>query len=94
MPAPLDFAAIFDLAPNAYMVLDEELRYVAANQAYLAVTSMTLDGLLGRRIFELFPNDPALLKPPFDRSHKKPGGYIIKHKLEAAKARAASEAGE
>ena len=24
-----------------------------------------------------------LLKPPFDRSHKKPGGYIIKHKLEA-----------
>ena len=38
--------------------------------------------------------DPDLLKPPFDRSHKKPGGYIIKHKLEAAKARAASEVGE
>ena len=38
--------------------------------------------------------DPDLLKPPFDRSHKKPGGYIIKHKLEAAKARAAAEAGE
>ena len=31
-------------------------------------------------------DDPDLLKPPFDRSHKKPGGYIIKHKLEAAKA--------
>ena len=36
--------------------------------------------------------DPDLLKPPFDRSHKKPGGYIIKHKLEAAKARAAETA--
>ena len=37
-------------------------------------------------------DDPDLLKPPFDRSFKKPGGYIIKHKLEAARARA--EAGE
>ncbi len=38
--------------------------------------------------------DADLLKPPFDRSHKKPGGYIIKHKLEAAKQRAVAEAGE
>lgn len=38
--------------------------------------------------------DPDLLRPPFDRTHKKPGGYIIKHKLEAAKQRAAAEAGE
>ncbi|MGH2429214.1 MAG: 1,2-phenylacetyl-CoA epoxidase subunit PaaB [Candidatus Limnocylindria bacterium] len=36
-------------------------------------------------------DDPDLLNPPFDRSHKKPGGYIIKHKLEAAKARASEE---
>ena len=39
-------------------------------------------------------DDPDLLKPPFDRSHKKPGGYVIKHKLEAAKARAVAEAPE
>ena len=39
-------------------------------------------------------DDPDLLKPPLDRSHKKPGGYIIKHKLEAAKQRAVTEAGE
>lgn len=32
--------------------------------------------------------DPDLLNPPFDRSFKRPGGYLIKHKLEAAKARA------
>ncbi len=38
-------------------------------------------------------DDPDLLKPPFDRSHKRPGGYIIKHKLEAAKERARSEQG-
>jgi phenylacetate-CoA oxygenase PaaH subunit len=33
-------------------------------------------------------DDPDLLKPPFDRSFKRPGGYLIKHKLEAARARA------
>ena len=36
-------------------------------------------------------DDPDLLKPPFDRSFKKPGGYVIKHKLEAARARAGEE---
>ena len=35
--------------------------------------------------------DPDLLQPPFDRSFKRPGGYIIKHKLEAAKARASQD---
>ena len=39
-------------------------------------------------------DDADLLRPPFDRSHKKPGGYIIKHKLEAAKARAGEGASE
>jgi hypothetical protein len=37
-------------------------------------------------------DDPDLLQPPFDRSHKRPGGYIIKHKLEAARQRAGSAA--
>ena len=37
-------------------------------------------------------DDPDLLKPPFDRSFKRPGGYLIKHKLEAAKARAGTPA--
>jgi ring-1,2-phenylacetyl-CoA epoxidase subunit PaaB len=35
-------------------------------------------------------DDPDLLQPPFDRSHKRPGGYVIKHKLEAARQRAGS----
>ena len=26
-------------------------------------------------------DDPDLLKPPFDRSFKRPGGFLIKHKL-------------
>ena len=37
---------------------------------------------------------PDLLKPPFDRSFKRPGGFLIKHKLEAARERAGSPAVE
>ena len=32
--------------------------------------------------------DPDLLDPPLDRSFKKPGGYVMRDKLEAARAKA------
>lgn len=57
MLAP-DFERLFRFSPNPYMVVDRELRYVAANEAYLRVTASRLEDLLGRRIFELFPHDP------------------------------------
>jgi ring-1,2-phenylacetyl-CoA epoxidase subunit PaaB len=38
--------------------------------------------------------DPDLLQPPLDRSFKKPGGYVMRDKLEVAKKRAAKGAGE
>lgn len=58
MPAGVDYKLLFDSSPNAYMVLDRQLRYVAANQAYLHETASRLDDLLGKYIFDLFPNDP------------------------------------
>lgn len=32
-------------------------------------------------------SDPDLLQPPLDRSFKKPGGYVMRDKLEAARRR-------
>jgi PAS domain S-box-containing protein len=71
----LDLAEAFELSPNAYMVLDRELRYVAANAMYRKLTGSTLEGLLGKGVFELFPHDPAdpnnesrqLLRTSFER---------------------------
>ena len=57
MPA-IDFRALFEHSPNSYMLLDRELRYVAANRAYLDVTGRSLEDLLGRNIFDIFPHDP------------------------------------
>ncbi len=53
----LDFGDVFERLPEPYMLLDRNLRFVAANAAYRRVTSSTLDQLLGRHIVEAFPND-------------------------------------
>lgn len=58
MATPLDYQAVFAASPNAYMILDSGLRYVAANPAYLHETGSRLEDLLGRYIFDLFPHDP------------------------------------
>ena len=55
---PADFKAVFDASPNPYMLLDRDLRFVAANPAYLRATGADLNGLLGRRLFDAFPHDP------------------------------------
>ena len=57
MPA-IDFRAFFEVSPNSYMLLDRQLRYVAANRAYLDITGRRLEDLLGRNIFDVFPHDP------------------------------------
>ena len=36
-------------------------------------------------------DDPDLLQPPLDRSFKKPGGYVMRDKLAAAREAAATE---
>jgi len=39
-------------------------------------------------------SDPDLLQPPLDRSFKKPGGYVMRDKLEIAKTKAKERADE
>ena len=59
MPPSLAFQSLFQHSPNSYMVLDRQLRFVAANDAYLQVTGKRLDELIGRNVFDEFPHDPA-----------------------------------
>ena len=41
-----------------------------------------------RRVDIVDLDDPDLLQPPLDRSFKKPGGYVMRDKLAAARAQA------
>jgi PAS domain S-box-containing protein len=55
-PARPDFEALFRAIPSPYMVLDRQLRFVEANDAYCAVTERAREELVGQALFEMFPN--------------------------------------
>jgi two-component sensor histidine kinase len=51
-----DFAAAFMRLPSPYMILDRDLCYVEANEAYCATLERRREDLIGRPLFDLFPN--------------------------------------
>jgi signal transduction histidine kinase/CheY-like chemotaxis protein len=53
-----DFRALFEAAPGLYLVLDPDLRIAAASDAYLKATMTRRDQIIGRGIFEVFPDNP------------------------------------
>jgi len=58
----IDFRSLFESAPGLYLVLDRDLRIVAVTETYLRATMTSRESILGRGIFEVFPdnpNDPA-----------------------------------
>lgn len=52
---PIDFEALFQSMPTPFMVLDRELRFIAVNAAYLAMTARTKEDLIGVFVFDAFP---------------------------------------
>ncbi len=53
-----DFQALFEGAPGLYLVLTPDFRIAGASDAYLRATMTTREQILGRRIFEVFPDNP------------------------------------
>jgi len=53
-----DFRLLFESAPGLYLVLSPDLRIVAVNDPYLRATMTHRDDILGREIFEAFPDNP------------------------------------
>jgi signal transduction histidine kinase/ActR/RegA family two-component response regulator len=53
-----DFRALFEAAPGLYLVLDPEFRIVAVSGAYLEATMTRREDILGRDIFDVFPDNP------------------------------------
>lgn len=57
-----DFRALFESAPASYLVLRTDFIIVAVSDAYLQATMTKREEILGRGLFEVFPdnpNDPA-----------------------------------
>jgi len=54
----VDLGAVFTAAPTPFLVLDPDLVIVAVNTAYLRATARTRTDLLGRYMFDAFPDNP------------------------------------
>ena len=54
-----DFKTLFESLPGLYMVLDPDLRIVAATDAYLHATITRRAEIVGRHVFEVFPDNPG-----------------------------------
>jgi signal transduction histidine kinase/CheY-like chemotaxis protein len=57
-PISPDFKALFESAPGCYLVLTPDLTIVAVSDAYLRATMTERQSILGRGIFEVFPDNP------------------------------------
>lgn len=53
-----DFRALFESAPGLYLVLTPGLEIVAVSEAYLKATMTEREEILGRGIFDVFPDNP------------------------------------
>jgi signal transduction histidine kinase/ActR/RegA family two-component response regulator len=49
---------LIEAAPGAYLVLDADLTIVAVTDAYLRATLTERDAIVGRELFEVFPDNP------------------------------------
>src|ERR1041385_4695551 len=56
-PTP-DFQALFESAPGLYLVLTPDLTIVAVSDAYLQATMTKREEILGRGLFQVFPDNP------------------------------------
>jgi signal transduction histidine kinase len=53
-----DFRALFESAPGSYLVLDPNLTILAVSDSYLSATMTEREQIVGRGLFEVFPDNP------------------------------------
>jgi len=58
VPASTDYQSVFDAVPLPALLLDPQLRIVGVNAAYLAATMRRRGDLIGRPLFDAFPDNP------------------------------------
>jgi signal transduction histidine kinase len=57
-PPAVDYRALFESSPGLYLVLTPAFDVVAASDAYLRATMTRREAILGRNLFEIFPDNP------------------------------------
>src|SRR5918998_3792929 len=53
-----DYQSVFDAAPGNYLLLSSDFTIVGVNQSYLNATMTRREDIVGRGLFEIFPDNP------------------------------------
>jgi signal transduction histidine kinase/CheY-like chemotaxis protein len=56
-PSP-DFKALFEASPGLFLVLNPHFKIIAVSDAYLRATKTVREHILGKGIFDVFPDNP------------------------------------
>jgi signal transduction histidine kinase/DNA-binding response OmpR family regulator len=54
----LDFRVLFESLPGLYLILSPDLTILAVSDAYLKATLTRREAIIGRKLFEVFPDNP------------------------------------
>ena len=54
----IDYQCVFESSPDLYLVLKPDLTVIAASDCYLAASFTTREAIIGRNIFDVFPDNP------------------------------------
>jgi PAS domain S-box-containing protein len=57
-PFTIDFQHLFETLPGLYVVLDPSLKVLAVTDEYLRATMVEREELMGRYLFDVFPDNP------------------------------------
>jgi len=55
----VDYRVLFENAPGLHLVLDRHFNIVAVSDAYLSATMTVRGAIVGRHLFDVFPDDPT-----------------------------------
>src|SRR5689334_13228017 len=56
---PADFRRVFEAGPGLFLLLTPDLHILAASDAYLRATLTNREDILGRYVFDVFPDNPG-----------------------------------
>lgn len=76
-----DFKKNYQLMPQASMTLDRNLVYKNANEAYCRAVMRPREELMGRYVFDVFPNTEEALQPILEIFHQALAGKATKIEL-------------
>jgi PAS domain S-box-containing protein len=76
-----DFQTLFQSAPGLYVVLTPDFKIVAATDAYLRATMTNREDIVGRGIFDVFPDNPDEPQPGSSSSVRASLERVLKWKV-------------